>query len=211
MRLACGQVPVATSCKRLPEGTVYRMMCHMRTPARTPIVLAVATMLLTGCGGSSGGDEPSDRASDSPSTPKEQTATTAQYASIVAENSDISEQLDTMESCDWLGSGSLDPEGSIVCFAGVLTLSFQAGTLGTSLESASKKGVPAFIGTAPSEIAPLVADTVKSAKALEASATAVNDGGCEKSADGDCQSLRITMTQDMNDLEREIRAWGPYL
>lgn len=185
------------------------MMNDMQTPTRMLVALSVSVLLLAGCGGSSDGDKADDTATTS--EPKVQTATTAQYASIIAENSDISDQLEKMGSCDWLGSGKLDQPGLIVCMAGVLTLSYQATTLHTSLESAGQEGVPAFIGAPPKEIAPLVTDTVTSAKALQASAEAVNDGGCEDTGAGDCQSLRITMTQDMSDLERQLRAWGPYL
>lgn len=183
------------------------------------LVASVLLASLSACGSDSAGEPPGQAASASTAAPTESTtptpevdtATVEQYASIVAKNQDLKKQIGTMSDCDWLGSGSLDADpASIVCQAGVLTLSFQAGTLSTSLKSAQKPGVPAFIGSPPAEIEALVADTVSASDALEKAAAAANKAGCEQTAAGKCAALRIDVMQAMGDLERELYAWEPY-
>lgn len=180
--------------------------------AAAAIAIALTLAALAGCG-SSGSEESEGGSGDSqPSSEAESTsASTAQYASIVAKNSDITDQLETMQSCDWFGSGPLDSEGSIVCMAGVLTLSYQSSTLAVSLDGAAEEAKPAYIGAPPAEIAQLVTDTVKAAKTLELATQALNDNECEQSAEGKCLDLRVGAVKGMNALERELRAWGPYL
>ena len=202
-----------------PRSAQRSTVRGMKAPGSL-LVVSVLLVALSACGSNSTTDDSPDQAvSDSTqtpteatsATPEEDTATVEQYASIVAKNQDLKKQIGTMSDCDWLGSGALDADpASIVCQAGVLTLSFQAETLSTSLKSAQKPGVPAFIGPPPDEIEPLVADTVSASDALAKSASAANKAGCEQSAAGKCTALRVDVMQAMSDLKRELYAWEPY-
>ena len=105
-----------------------------------PLVLILG---LSACGGDDGGDEGSkgEDSGDSPSasstpepSPTESEATLEQYASIVARYAPTDE-LASAESCNWIGSGPLNPPGTISCGFEVLSLQFLSGNLADRLST----------------------------------------------------------------------------
>lgn len=170
--------------------------------------------VLAGCGdGSDGAND--GRRTEKPIASTEVAdagATVEQYASIIARNGELRDDLDEMAGCDWLGSGSLDYDPElIVCQVGLFGLTMTSDTLAISLEGAAKEGVPAYIGAPPKEIEQLVAETIESANALTAAATAANDADCAQVGSGQCSSLRSGTMRAIANLERTIDAWAPYL
>jgi hypothetical protein len=182
--------------------------------------LSIALLLLaSGCAGGSeigavAGEQPSRSTAAETPSPSEDVvpaATVAQYASIVAKNSDISELLDRLEGCDWIGDGPLDQPGSIVCMAGIPTLEYSSSTLAVSLESAGKDGVPAYIGAPPAEIESLVTETIAVAQEVSKVARKAGNADCSESPRGRCFNLRIDVWKGLGELDRQLDAWGPYL
>lgn len=170
----------------------------------------VTSALTAGCSGASG-ESQKDESRHSPSATPTQaaspTATTQQYASIVARNSAARKSLREMSDCDWLGSGRLDYSPDyFVCNIGLLTMSYTSKTLALSLSHAQQD-----IGSPPSELDSLVSETVDSARTLSKAAAKANAKKCAESGRGTCSGLRADVWLAMGDLQNALQAWGPYL
>lgn len=175
------------------------------------VAAAIASLLLAaGCGGEESGARAGANSTPASSGDGE-TATVQQYASIVARVSDLDQQLRTLDNCNWMGSGSLDRPGSIVCQAGLYVLYLDALNLATRLGDAQNAGTKQYFGAPPEEIADLVDETVSDANALKKAAKAANDAKCYDSGAGRCLTLRGDVFQAMAPMESTLDAWEPYL
>lgn len=185
--------------------------------------LAAAT-LLAGCGGGdddSGKDDastaPKSSATSQPTSaesPEDETSTATpnQYASIVARSSDLRDQLDTMEDCDWIGTGSLDYDTALfTCRIGSLTLSLQAGTLNVSLTTAQNPDRPGYLGEPPTELVDLIAETQSAAAEVEDAFEQIDSKDCGDTGKGACGDIRGRAFRSIGPLQSALRAWDPYL
>jgi hypothetical protein len=175
----------------------------MREAGVIPVVLAVA--LLAGCGASGGAQQGSaskthgsasvgTSLSTTPS-PTESTATAAQYASIVAK--DQQSMADSIRSFtrDYC---AVDPSAPPRCLAEALALNLEAQTLVLELNGAKDPSSPTFIGAPPSDVAPLVDDTLGAARTLARASKGM-------------KPKMVQVEFAIDDLQREFAAWSPYM
>lgn len=173
-------------------------------------VVAASAWSLTACSGAD--SEPPEDAETSNSSPAEETATAAQYASIVAKNSNLNDVLNEMQGCDWFSGGSLDPDPALIaCRAGLTTMSYASLSLSSNLNTASDPAAPDYIGQPPAELMALVASTTEAAENLADASGRASDAKCAYSGAGKCGSLRSETFKAMGPMERELAAWAPYL
>ena len=111
-------------------------------------------------------------------------------------------------NCDWSSPGRVDRPGLLVCSMGTLSMQWESETLGLVFEGAQKPGAPSYIGAAPAEIQPLVADTVAASATLAAAAKAVND--CATADGPGCFSKLFAFYSAMAHMQGQLAAWSPY-
>lgn len=174
---------------------------------RRTIAAAVALVTLAACGND---DEPTVTPSPAPTptdptltpTPAEpETATVAQYASLIAEH-----EGGWRESVATIEDTCTDPDAIPICAATYLTASFQAETLALDLSGAGDE-----IGEPPTEIADLLADTGAAASAYADAYEAWSATGCEDPLDLECGvSESFEMGMALDELTEKFDAWEPY-
>jgi hypothetical protein len=113
-----------------------------------------------------------------------------------------------MADCDWLSSDPLDRPGFFGCELGLLTMSYQAKTIGPALGAARNPAGDEYVGELPAAIADLVAETQASAAVLGRTASKANARDCGQSGLGACMDLRIEAWKAMNDMENALAAWA---
>lgn len=178
---------------------------------------AAALVMLGGCGGveQAAEEPPAPSADSTASTPQAEAtpvATTQQYASVIARQSDAVQHIKEMGDCNWIGAGSLDYEpGLFVCSVGLLSMEYEASTLATRLELAADPDADDFVGSPPEEVERLVEETIVTARALEKAARAAGTRDCAETGRGACGKLRVAVWSARSDLESSLDAWGPYL
>ena len=184
-----------------------RILLSIKVVAVSPKSLAwlVPLIVLYGCGtGSETKDEPK------PTEEGRRTATVQQYASVVARSTDLSENIATMETCDWFSRGALDLPGSIACMGRLAAMEMSAWTLADNLERAANEDLATFIGTPPVEIARLVSATNTKANDLSQAAKVAADSDCAVVGTGGCLALRASVFKAMGALSAELDGWKPY-
>ncbi len=208
--------------ERLRLSTAPRVGARL---LRTMLALALAAfvLLLAACGGtespsnqqtaaSTSSESSADPSkSPSPTASGEPLATPEQYASVIARQGRLVKQLQEMSRCDWLGSGPLYRPGYIVCAVGTLSLQYGATTLQLELQNAQDPSRPhTYIGKPPAELAALVRETTDMARALEQAMKSM-PARCNATHAGACQQKRILASLSIDDMQRTLAAWRPYL
>jgi len=179
-------------------------------------VSAIVSLAMLGAGCGPGAPESASTAStaktsETATASPSPTATIEQYASIVSGESDLKSRMTQLESCDWLGSGSIDANDPVLtCRVGVTTLGLQGTTLATKLRSAGKPGAGNFIGAPPAEIETLVAGTIEQGKGLYALTGKFGRSDCAETGSGACVGVRFDMFSAIRDFDDQIAAWEPY-
>ncbi len=185
--------------------------------------LAALVLLLAACGGTESASEQQTAASNSsessadpsgspsPTASGESLATLEQYASVIARQGRLVKQLQEMSRCDWLGSGPLYRPGYIVCAVGTLSLQYGATTLQLELQNAQDPSRPhTYIGEPPAELAALLRETTDMARALEQAMKRM-PARCSETDAGACLQKRILASLSIDDMQRTLAAWRPYL
>ena len=143
-------------------------------------------------------------------------ATVGEYASIVASLSgEIRTRAAGLDTdCSWVSPGSVSNNPYLVtCSMEPVTISFQARSLSRSLEGASDRGVPEYVGAPPDQIAGLVQQTKVTTKAFARSVQALDHPtyDCIVTNGPNCPQLLFEFAAAKDDLVAQLDAWDPYI
>lgn len=171
-------------------------------------VLAAGAVLLTGCGGA-----PTAAPTPMPTAiPTVQTATVAQYASLVArEKSDFVATIDKLldsDTCALTSPGRVEVNSPGLCNAYAVTAGLQAMTLSVTLTGAKNPDAQMYVGEPPQEIKPLVTSAVTAADQVSATQEAAQE--CFTSNGDGCTTKLFDFYRALTDMRSEFNAWNAY-
>jgi hypothetical protein len=183
-------------------------MCGMKRLSRGKVAaaIALASIALAGCTGEGAGSAEATvsaaPAASASHTPESAEATTAQWASRVAES-----QAGIRDAyASWNDSECLPTNVTPICAASLVTMALSAEVLALGMEGGLKEDVPASLGVPPDEIAALVDQTIADARAATDSSKTAGDACLA----GECVSEAFGAVTDYDSLTSTLDAWAPY-
>jgi hypothetical protein len=164
----------------------------------------IAILALSGC--SAGSNAAGAISSPSPSPTKDGDRTLSQWASVVAEQTAYLAAWKQKWDADLCSAAS-----GFNCSLQTLSGTFVATTVNVSLKiPESKTAIKGYIGTPPSEIRSLYADTRRLAQAAD-DAGAAWVASCNAKTAPECATLLFKFSSAVDSLETKFTAWSPYL
>ena len=163
-----------------------------------------AVLALAGC--SANPPASHESASHSAMPTKDGDGTVSQWASIVAE------QKSSLE--DWKSKWDADTcsvAATFTCKIETLTGATIAKTIAISLASPETSTATNYIGTPPSEIRSLYADTRAAADSAQSAGDAWSAACSGSTAGDDCTGLLFKFSSAVDALETKMQGWSPYL
>lgn len=177
----------------------------------TVLVTFAAVLVIAGCssraesGRQNGHGGDAEKAAAVPTTSETPTATTAQFASIIAEH-----KGDWDEIADRTKANCLDPATVPACVLGYMTLGIKADTIHLALTGAHEAGNPTYIGEPTAEIEDLLAATETAASKVNPAVASFQKAGCTDPMEPACLTQYIAMDSAVDELSRKLDAWSAY-
>jgi hypothetical protein len=178
------------------------------------IAVAAALVLIAGCSSSGGhransAPPPRSTASSAPaktsSTSTESTATTAQFASIVAAGETrVDHTARGIAECGY----EYDPM-DLTCTLGRMTYALAVETLSVNLEGALRPSAPHYLGRPPAELTDVITSTRAALHRMK-TAEAARQRRCGARDTGACDRAIFDWVSAQDDVDAALAAWKPY-
>lgn len=171
--------------------------------------LVACTLLLTAACSSADTAQPPPAATPTAEVtaeakPARTDSTVEEWASVVAQQK-VAVDDAQKEWSDAMCSSLAAHDGATDCIIRLSTMGTIASTVAITLRGAKDPASPAYIGDPPSEVAPLLGDTITAAAVAE-------QLGAEVACPGEeCVSTAFAMEQAWDELRSQFAAWEPYM